>query len=160
MKHIEPHKMSRSVRLLWELGDVLRLKPEELAPYIGVSFMTVYRWFRGVEPLRAHERLILVGVERVKAARPDWLDPAAGWGKSPTADMAEAPKAKKLEEKSTIKRHRFFAELEGKSTDQEKDVLAESWPGFVEVLNLAQKYKIKLPSVTQARAAKKHSGSR
>ena len=65
MQHIEPEVMSPPVRKLWEISSRRGLSPEALAPMIGVSFMSIYRWFRGAKPLAAHVALILLAVSQL-----------------------------------------------------------------------------------------------
>jgi hypothetical protein len=139
MKHIRPEKMSRPVRKLWEISLVKSLSPEALAPIVGVSFMTIYRWFQGTEPLAAHEGLIAKAIEKLEPTLPQ--PGTAWWGKDDPDDPSEIADRARCEAIKPL-----FAELMKVAPDNVRPIVEKGWPDFAELLALAMKYGIKLPT--------------
>ncbi len=111
MRHINPDEMSKPVRHLFELGLVRRLKPDVMAPFIGVTAPTVYNWFLGRKPWPEHEALILEGIKKIEAAypepeteeiRPGVFAAKAWWGRNPLLEAMEDPAVK--EAKATVEK--------------------------------------------------------
>ena len=82
---IDPDKMTKTVRHLYELSLVKNLSPERLEPLVGISHMTIYRWYRGAGPSGRMEEKILAGIERIKVEVPD-----SNWGRRWNRPMAAA----------------------------------------------------------------------
>ena len=148
--------MTREVKHLWELGEVMRLTPTELADYVGVQFRTVYYWFAGMKPQKAHEKMILDAIPKIEAAHPDPLkgvppgEWVVGWGKSPLEKIAEDPAAKKAKEENEAEEDRFFRELENKiraAQAREPSLASDALDSFLDVLYAAKKYNVKLPKI-------------
>jgi hypothetical protein len=148
MRKIEPEKMTRTVRFLYEFSVIKNLSPEKLAPFLGVSKIQIYRWYYGAEPKRIMERKILEGIEKIKKEIPgDTPDGLVSWGRR--WNVPEDKALKKKEEKFHCEMDRFFSELEQKAgpneltwyfPDYENDCLV-----FQSFCDLAQRYKVKLP---------------
>ena len=166
------NKMSSEVRSLWEVGDVARLAPSELAEYVGVSLRTIYFWFAGMKPRKAHERLILNAIPKITAEHPgpkfEEIRPgvfaAAWWGKSPIAVETEDPAVKKARaaaekaedefyaraEKANIELHKRAAANPGLAVeldriDQDNRANPNGWRWLVEFSLILKEHGIKVP---------------
>jgi hypothetical protein len=154
MSKQDPAKMTRTVRILWETAHFKHLAPKKLARFLGVSHMQIYRWYAGEEPRRSSELKILKGLDRINEEIPD--PPmeklpsgaevsAAWWSEDDPRNPAQIEERKfKAEMKG------LFQELQRRLTPVEKHIIfgdREIWPGFVEVMGLVRKYRIKLPRI-------------
>jgi transcriptional regulator with XRE-family HTH domain len=141
MQHTELRKMHPKVKQLWKMAQAEGLSPEQLAPIVGVSFNTIYNWFRGRTPLPNHINLIVGAIWKVvnEKRELEGKRPTAVW----IADDEPNPDEVEAEKKVEI----LFDELMGKLDYVEKPLLEneDNWFGFREVLKLMRKYRIKLP---------------
>ena len=158
MKHIEPDRMPKPLRQLWELGEVNSLSPEKLAPFVQVSHQNIYRWFHGTNPIPSHVRLIYEGIRKIRDKYPDpafeevkpgFFASDAGWfppeENAPAIIDDEVPEI--IEDaKFRASIRPLFYELQKVASDSEKRIVAALWPGFVEVLGLLNKHGIQIPS--------------
>jgi hypothetical protein len=125
--------MTRTVRLLYETAVIKNLSPRQVARYVGVSHMTIYRWYAGEVPSEANEDQIRAGVRRMDRLRD--LPRGRMWElvDSGAALIAEVDGlADELNSRATAsERARFLTDA---------DLLS-----FQNICSLAAKYKVKLP---------------
>jgi len=151
MTNINPEKMTRAVRLLWEIGEVHDLSLRKLADFLGVSHQAIMFWFEGAKPTAEHEKTILAACAKIQAAYPEPVmeTPPGLRGQASAAsyvvDDPEDPAivaSKEFSERLRV----MFNMLQDKLTDPEKRILAVSWVGFFEVVHLAEKHGISIPT--------------
>lgn len=142
-----PDALKGEALLLWEAGQVFDLEPEDLSPFVGVSADRIYEWFGGGElPTEDEIEKILAAIDKIEAAYPE---PAvrlrgsaemsgAWWGKTPEPTESEAAFA--TEEK------RLFNEFMQKASAEQRPLIAKGWLDFAELLALAMKLGIRLPT--------------
>lgn len=140
-KMIDPTKMTRTVRQLYELSLVKNLGPRKLALFVEASHMQIYTWFNGGVPTLNSEQVILAGIERIKKEVPD-----SGWGRRWNADPG-TKRDKRDAERFLVAMDEFFRELEEKASEDEKTkyLTDEVLLDFQNIMNLTGKYKIKVP---------------
>lgn len=140
MTNIDPEKMTRAVRLLWEIAEVHDLSLRVLADAVGVSHQAIKFWFEGNGPTPQNEKMILAACAKLEAAYPDPV--AASWG---NPELDEEDPAIVADKAFQDRLRVMFNMLQDKLTDPEKRILAVSWVGFSEVVNLAEKNGITIP---------------
>jgi hypothetical protein len=144
MKKINPEKMQKVVRLLYEISILKNLSPEKLAPFLNVSHMQIYRWFAGQKPKPGSEQLILLGIEKINQAIPGDKNGLVAWGRRWNK---ESPKK---DEKYYAEVDRFFKELESCVPKKQLDFLKiddDAYLIFQNIIALAKDYKIRLPRI-------------
>jgi len=133
--------LSGEALLLWEAAAVFDLGVEELAPCVGVTVDRIYEWFGGGQiPSEDEKSKILEGVEKMDREFPELESGEAVWGK-PDEDAPEI--IGDAEFRASVRP--VFYELQGVCSDAEKRLVADNWPGFVEILGLLEKYDIGVP---------------
>jgi len=142
MKQIRPEAMSKEVRLLWETAELHDLKPQQITPFLNVSYRTIYGWFNGKKPLRAHVELILKAVKTMDAALTvSALESGeAVWGQTAEEDPAIIADAKI---RAAIRP--VFYQLQARCSDGEKRLVSDNWAGFIEIFCLLKKHGIGIP---------------
>lgn len=108
---INPEKMTRKVRLLFETSLVKNLSPQKLAPILHVSAQQIYRWYSGDEPKEGSLALIDQGLEKIREL-PDFLvEGKATWGRSWVHDTPERRRQEKKDNEFYGKVEAMYAEL-------------------------------------------------
>lgn len=147
---IDPEKMTRKVRLLFETSLVKNLSPYKLAPILHVHPTQIYRWYSGDEPKEGSLALIDQGLERIKEL-PDFLvEGKATWGRSWIHDTPERRRQEKEGRKLDVEIDRFFTELEAKIPPSDRDAVGmteDAYLGFQNIVTLAQRYHVRLPKI-------------
>jgi hypothetical protein len=151
MTSINPEKMTKAVRLLWEIAEVHDLSLRVLAEAVGVSHQAIKFWFEGNVPTPQNEKMILAACAKLEAAYPDPVMEtlpsgaqvsAASWGNPELDDEDPAIAADRA---FGARLRVMFNMLQDKLSDSEKRILAVSWVGFSEVVSLAEKNGITIP---------------
>jgi len=153
------------IQRLFEAAAVAGLSARALAPYVGVTFKTLYNWRSGVKPQAAHLPRICEAVRKIALAFPTrdlterdgvlvktaYRGVAAAPLRSPSAKQREGEKqqAPAAGDKFQAQMKRVFSELEPKLSSAEKyDIFVAnpgSWQGFIDVLALCRRHGITLP---------------
>jgi hypothetical protein len=142
---VDPEHMSKTVRYLWELADVSDLGPEEVAVYVGVSSITLQRWFQGVQPSPTDEGLINAAIPKILVDHPLPEPGTAWWGKHKLTpeEIAADEVALKSEDELLARIAEAGAKLKASVSGREAECLAEAWSGFVEVAQALHERKIR-----------------
>jgi len=149
---IDPEKLTHQVREIYELSLLKNLSPLKLAPILNVSAMQLYRWYRGDAPKPGSERLIELGLMKIREL-PDFLaEGKASWGRLWIVD-AERKRQEADEKRFDVQMTRLRDQLTRKAPIEElqrldKNAEGDAWSVFEDVMFTLKKHGIKLPKIT------------
>ena len=153
-KKVDPEKMAKTVKLLYQICILKNLSPRKLAPFLNVSYLQIYRWFSGQKPKPGSEQLILLGIEKINKAIPTLnrgggrVSEASDLLKEHWARLGKPQTDNKSAKKIDKKLDFLFKKIWEKASSTEREFLLtdENINGFREVIFLIFKYGIKFPS--------------
>jgi hypothetical protein len=139
-------KMTREVALLYETASVAHVSARAVAADLGIAFNTVYGWYEGRRPLRAHVHAIKAVTGKIAAEHPEPEMEEIAHGLSAAKDASWVTRdndVSKADAAINAELAFVFGKLMAKAAVHERPAIKAAWPGFGEVAAAMRRHRIK-----------------